>query len=154
MLKIKYLKAWSLLGLVLGSQLGGCVVHPTQTSGRVIINSDSSRVEVTFNERDRELIHQYYKNRYRHQAKQGKGNKKGLPPGLAKREQLPPGLQKQIARNGQLPPGLQTRDLPQTLERQLSPLPEGYVRVQVGTDIVLMDGRTRVILDVVKDIKL
>jgi len=34
-------------------------------------------------------------------------NMKGLPPGLAKKERLPPGLQNHLARNGQLPPGLQ-----------------------------------------------
>jgi len=39
-------------------------------------------------------------------------NLKGLPPGLAKKEHLPPGLQKHLARNGQLPPGLQKKIQP------------------------------------------
>ncbi len=30
----------------------------------------------------------------------------GLPPGLAKRDELPPGLEKQLEKNGTLPPGL------------------------------------------------
>jgi hypothetical protein len=34
---------------------------------------------------------------------------RGLPPGLAKRSQLPPGLAKQLRETGQLPPGLQKR---------------------------------------------
>lgn len=53
-------------------------------------------------------------------------NLQGLPPGLAKKERLPPGLQKQLVRNGQLPPGLQKKiqPLPPVLERQLTPLPD------------------------------
>ena len=33
----------------------------------------------------------------------------GLPPGLAKRDQLPPGLQKHLWKHGSLPPGLQKK---------------------------------------------
>ena len=36
-------------------------------------------------------------------------NLQGLPPGLAKREHLPPGLQRHLERNGTLPPGLQKK---------------------------------------------
>src|SRR6266511_445938 len=36
----------------------------------------------------------------------------GLPPGLAKRGELPPGLQKQLQKNGTLPPGLQKKISP------------------------------------------
>lgn len=133
--------------------LAGCVAAPAHTSGRVVVQDQNTRVEVVFNDHDRRLIHHYYQERYRHQYQNGRG-KKGLPPGLAKREQLPPGLRKQIVRNGHLPPGLETRALPHELERQLSALPEGYVRLRIGSDIVLMDGRSRVILDVVKDIPL
>jgi hypothetical protein len=35
--------------------------------------------------------------------------KTGLPPGLAKREELPPGLEMQVEKNGSLPPGLAKR---------------------------------------------
>ena len=72
-----------------------------------------------------------------------------MPPGLAKKDRLPPGLEKQLVRNGRLPPGLQRDPLPRQLEERLSPVPSGYVRVRVGQDIVLMHARTRVILDVV-----
>ena len=37
------------------------------------------------------------------------------------------------------------------LERRLSRLPEGYVRVIVGTDIVLMKTRSRVIIDIYRN---
>ncbi len=34
---------------------------------------------------------------------------RGLPPGLAKRDQLPPGLEKHLLKHGSLPPGLQKK---------------------------------------------
>jgi hypothetical protein len=75
-------------------------------------------------------------------------NLEGLPPGLAKRETLPPGLQRQLQRNGTLPPGLQGKvyAVPISLERQLPNLRDGLSRVFVGGSIVLLDGN--VILDI------
>jgi hypothetical protein len=77
----------------------------------------------------------------------------GLPPGLAKRGgNLPPGLEKQLARNGTLPPGLEKRlePLPIQLERQLSRLPAdcGCRRGIVGTSVMLIRARDHFILDV------
>jgi hypothetical protein len=37
------------------------------------------------------------------------GNGQGLPPGLAKRDRLPPGLEKHLWNHGSLPPGLQKK---------------------------------------------
>ena len=116
--------------------LGGCASY-TATSGQVVIKDDDSRIDVRIGDSDRVLIRDYYKS-----AK----HKKGLPPGLAKRGgNLPPGL----AKRDKLPPGLQGEPLPSGLEGKLSPLPPNYVRVRVGQDIVLMDRKTRVVLDVV-----
>ena len=70
---------------------------------------------------------------------------KRVPPGLAKKNKLPPGL----AKRDRLPPGLQGRYLPDDLERRLRRLPDKYVRVKVGTDIVLMDRNTRVVFDII-----
>jgi hypothetical protein len=77
-------------------------------------------------------------------------NLQGLPPGLAKRETLPPGLQRQLQRNGTLPPGLQARlhPVPVDLHRRLPDLREGTRRVIIGGSIVLVDDRTSLILDV------
>jgi hypothetical protein len=74
-----------------------------------------------------------------------------LPPGLAKKERLPPGLQKQLARNGQLPPGLQKKlqPLPPTLEARLTRLPEGRRRVIISGSVVLLDQRNNIILDMI-----
>lgn len=134
--------------------LAGCALEPVRTSGRVVVQDENVRVEVAFNEQDRQRIRDYYHARQPSQRPGNGPHKNGLPPGLAKREQLPPGLQKQVEKNGALPPGLQTRSLPPELERQLSPVPKGYVRVEVGADVVLMEGNTRIVVDVVKDLPL
>ena len=79
-------------------------------------------------------------------------NMRGLPPGLAKKEQLPPGLQKHLARNGQLPPGLQKKiqPLPPTLEGRLTRLPEGRRRIIISGSVILLDERKNTILDMIR----
>ena len=64
-----------------------------------------------------------------------------LPPGLAKRESLPPGLERQVERNGTLPPGLQKRvvPLPEVCDRQLPKLPSSLSRVVLGQHVMLID---------------
>ena len=54
----------------------------------------------------------------------------GLPPGLAKRDRLPPGLEKQLRRNGHLPPGLEKKiePFPAGLAAHFPPLEPGYKR--------------------------
>ena len=79
-----------------------------------------------------------------------KGSSQGLPPGLAGRP-LPPGLQKHIDRTGQLPPGLQKRVLPGDL-RGLLPYRKGRDYRVVGTDIVLIETATNLILDVMQGV--
>lgn len=105
------------------------------TSGRVTVHGDNASVSIGFNDYEREQIYKYYR---------GKKGKR-VPPGLAKKNKLPPGL----AKRDRLPPGLQGRSLPGDLERRLRRLPDNYVRVKVGTDIVLMDRNTRVVFDVI-----
>ena len=128
-----------------------CMTSPTVRSGHVVVGDENTRVSVIFSDRDRAVIDDYYGG-YHHGKHKSRGRGKGLPPGLAKREQLPPGLQKQIQRNGALPPGLQRDALPGELEELLSPLPYGYVRFRVGGDIVLMEQNTRIMVDVIKSI--
>ena len=80
-------------------------------------------------------------------------NLQGLPPGLAKRQQLPPGLQRHLERNGTLPPGLQKRiqPLPTSLESKLPKTPQGVKRVVVAGNVILLEERTAKILDILKD---
>ena len=123
--------------LLTGLLLNGCAAY-TATSGQVVIRDDNTVIDVRFSDHDRDIINNYYRKSSKHG--------KGLPPGLAKREgHLPPGL----AKRDKLPPGLRGESLPYDLEQKLSRLPSSYVRVRVGQDIVLMDGRTRVMVDVV-----
>src|SRR5215831_5359969 len=60
----------------------------------------SSQATVTISKTDQRIIREWFAQ---------PSNLKGLPPGLAKKESLPPGLQKQLVRNGQLPPGLEKK---------------------------------------------
>ena len=75
----------------------------------------------------------------------------GLPPGLAKRDRLPPGLEKQLRRNGHLPPGLEKKmqPLPRSCEVRLPRLPSEYTRVIVGNYVILRDIHDR-ILDLIE----
>jgi hypothetical protein len=99
---------------------------------------------IVFSAHDRDTIRDYYH-----------GGNSGLPPGLAKRGgNLPPGLQKQLARNGTLPPGLQKKltPFPDDLERRLPRLPDIYRRGSIGGSVVIIDRRTQRIIDVIHDI--
>jgi hypothetical protein len=78
----------------------------------------------------------------------------GLPPGLAKKERLPPGLEKQLRTRGTLPPGLQKKiqPLPLDLSHQLRRLPTGYRRVVIAGNVILMNEKTAVIYDIIRDV--
>ena len=111
-----------------------------------------------FTKEDRRIIEDFFdllggqeSDSDKHKGKSHKkGKSDGLPPGLAKRDELPPGLQKQLVKNGQLPPGLQKRSLPTNLEHRLSTLPKDLERVIVGEDILLIQRGVGLILDIIK----
>ncbi len=71
----------------------------------------------------------------------------GLPPGLAKKDRLPPGLERQLQRNGTLPPGLQKRvqPLPYQCTIRLPRLPRDWARVVLSGRIILLDSRLRIV---------
>lgn len=77
-------------------------------------------------------------------------NLEGLPPGLAKRESLPPGLERQLQRNGTLPPGLEDKihRLPVDLERRLPAPPPGTSRIFIGGRVILRNDASSLILDI------
>jgi hypothetical protein len=72
-----------------------------------------------------------------------------LSPGMAKRDRLPPGLDRQLQRDATLPPGLERRVqyLPQMCESQLPPLPRDLERIVYMRRVLLIDRDSR-ILDV------
>jgi hypothetical protein len=121
------------------SGLSGCETHPYY--GDVRVHDRDYDVRVVFSDHDRGLIRDYYQSYYR-----------GLPPGLAKQGKVPPGHAKKLYRSQPIPPGVEWRYLPDDLERRLSRLPDGYVRVTVGADVGIMNVRTRVIMDLIEDL--
>lgn len=82
----------------------------------------------------------------------GKNKNKKMPPGVAKRDSLPPGLQKRLEKHGALPPGLAKRGLPADLEHQLPPARQGTERVIAGNDVVLIETATGMVLDILRDV--
>ena len=84
--------------------------------------------------------------------KKSKGRGKGLPPGLAKRDSLPPGVQKRLEKHGTLPPGLAKRDLPAGLKSKLPKPPPGLERIIAGDDVVLLEKATGKIMDVIEGV--
>ena len=142
-------------GLALGMLVAFGTLAPQQVH---------AQTSVVFSEEDRARIKEYLSQRIlygREEAEQsadsksrGKAKAKGrsAPKGLAKRDRLPPGLEKQLEKNGSLPPGLESRPLPEELERFLGNPPKGTERVIVGADVVLIEKRTQRILDIVRDV--
>ena len=92
-----------------------------------------------YSDHDRDEIRGWYSNHYSQ-----------LPPGLAKRDRLPPGLERQLVVRGTLPPGLQKRiqPCPQDLERMLPPPPPNYAHVVIGGHLILLNRANFQIADV------
>ena len=107
-------------------------------------------VGIVFSEIEKRVIRDYYAKQT--EAAGGKDKSKKMPPGLAKRDELPPGLQQQIVRNGTLPPGLAKRDLPSDLVLELPATKKGTERKIVGSDVVLIQTATGIILDVLENV--
>ncbi len=125
--------------------------------------------EAIFTEMERRIICDHYKipacgteSVLGQTQKDHKGKVKGhvgskdktamLPPGLARRDELPPGLERQYQRNGTLPPGLQKRQLPDDLARALPRRSRDFERVVVGNDVLLIAVATGVILDIMEGV--
>lgn len=74
----------------------------------------------------------------------------GLPPGLAKRDRLPPGLEKQLRRKGRLPPGLEKRlsPFPPALESRLPPIGPDHERVFVHGRAAIVTRIGHVVIDI------
>jgi hypothetical protein len=91
-----------------------------------------------YSDHDRD-IHDWYRAHYTR-----------LPPGLAKRDRLPPGLERQLVVNGTLPPGLRknVHPCPRELETFLPPSEPGFAHVVIGGNLVLMNRASFQIVDV------
>ena len=133
-------------------------VTMAEDAGKAILEAG---INASFSEAERQLIKKYFgeqevtyhvEEETKSKKSKDKKSNKGLPPGLAKRDKLPPGLERQLQKNGTLPPGLAKKSLPSDLSRQLPPTPEGYER-QIVEDaaIVLVHKATGKIADVITD---
>ncbi len=104
-------------------------------------HGDDAGERYEYNSHDRESVHAWYHE-----------HENGLPPGLAKRDRLPPGLEKQLQERGTLPPGLQKKiqPVPVDLERRLPPPPEGCGcrHVIIGGHLVLLNIKTNYVYSV------
>lgn len=135
-MKSSLLVVW--LAAAMSPVLVGCVAGPGY--GEVPARDPYYSVRVMFTDHDRRLINDYYAPRYR-----------SLPPGLAKKDRLPPGHAWRARPNQTIHDEARWRYLPNELEQRLTRLPPEYVRVVIGTDVVLMNVRTRVVVDVLED---
>lgn len=127
---------------VVASPQGKARKEPGQTAGEKVreVLPEAERV---FTTEEITLVKNYFRD-----------NRSGLPPGLAKREKLPPGLERQLRKNGTLPPGLQKKmqPLPVELERQMRNLPTGWRRVVIAGHVIMMNEKTAAIYDLVRDV--
>jgi hypothetical protein len=71
-----------------------------------------------------------------------------------KHKGLPPGIRKQLVRNGALPPGWEKNfyAFPPELNHRLPVLPVYCRRGFIGYDVVVIDTRTNIILDIIHDV--
>ena len=133
-------------GAITASLLAGCATTqtggPAVDSGAVVVKTRDVRAAVVFGDSDRRMIRDYYR-----------GSHKALPPGLAKKSPSHPGLRHHIEKFGRMPPGIGGNRLPLELERRLRSLPDGYVRLLVDGDVLLMNERTRYVLDMIFDVQ-
>jgi len=121
------------------------------------IDAAGGMAAALFTEVERQVIRDYYRQRHVETPghKEGtpyKKGKKGLPPGLAKKDSLPPGLHKQLRRNGRLPPGLAKRALPADLEHRLPRRSHRYERVIADGRVLLVERASGIIADVISDL--
>jgi hypothetical protein len=104
-------------------------VHP----GRAAANATERAI--LFSGGDRQTIDQYF----RRHAAQGTENS-----GKTRKDPL-------LIRD-RLPERLATRPLPSALDRELPPLPSGYARLIVGRDVLLVERRSRTIVDIMREV--
>lgn len=98
-----------------------------------------------FEDHHRQVIREYYAERYR----AGR-----CPPGLAKKHNgcLPPGQAKKWAMGRPLPKGVVYYSVPSQLVVRLGPPPAGYRYVRVAADILLIAVGTNMVVDAIQDL--
>jgi hypothetical protein len=102
-------------------------------------NDDRGKGQYRYSDHDRDEMRGWYRH---HDG--------DLPPGLAKRDRLPPGLERQLVVRGTLPPGLRKKvdRCPEDLERRLPPPPRDCRHVVISGHIILLNTRNFQIVDI------
>ncbi|WP_340116023.1 anti-virulence regulator CigR family protein [Pelagibius sp. 7325] len=106
------------------------------TSQEVIEGVTAGVLGAVLSDDERRIIHRYFGEH---------------PDSLGKVKELPPGIRKKLARGGAMPPGIAKQALPDGLHRQLPPRNGQHYEI-IGTDVVLVETATRIIVDVLKDV--
>jgi hypothetical protein len=101
--------------------------------GRAAANATERAI--LFSGGDRQTIDQFFRRHASH------GTDNGTKP---RREPL-------LIRE-RLPGSVATRPLPYALDRELPPLPSGYARLIVGRDVLLVERRSRTIVDIMREV--
>lgn len=72
-----------------------------------------------------------------------------LPPGVAKKGEVPPALAKQLHLGGTIPAGMEKKldQLPEDLDHKLIPVPAGYLRRVCGMTILLILEKNLLVVD-------
>ncbi len=117
------------LVLVSASMLCGCIAQAL-TSGHIAFSDDGAGAVPRISAHERMVIHDYCANRVR----------------AAQDSRIASGLRA----NHRLPPRLAYHNLPTRLESRLEPLPQPYARVIVGTDVLVINRHTRMIVDLAR----
>jgi len=127
-------------GLILALAISLSGVARADGHGRHDRDDDDDHGRHYYSDHDRDYMRGWYHDH----------DREGLPPGLAKRDQLPPGLERQLRVRGTLPPGLRKRMMPcpEEMERQLPPPPVGCAHVVIGGHVVLVNRSSYVVLDI------
>lgn len=108
-------------------------------------SNKNDQVNFSFRSDDTRLIRDYYG------VQAAKGN---CPPGLAKKNNgcQPPGQAKKWQRGSPLPSDVRYYDIPNDLRLRLPPPPNNYGYVQTGTDVLLIELGTRLVVDAIVDV--
>ena len=132
---------WMCIGTALMLLVSGVALADEHGHGKHHGRGDDDRDHGRnyYSDHDRDQMRGWYRDHANH-----------LPPGLAKRDRLPPGLGRQLRVRGTLPPGLQKKMMPcpPELERRLPPPPPGCVHVFIGGNIVLVNRSSYMVLDI------
>lgn len=124
-----------LLVLVSACLLSGCIAEAL-TSGHIAFSDERAGNPPAIGTRERALIREYCARR-------------DFARNLSAEESR---MASQLRRYDRLPSRLVFRGLPQQLESRLPPLPQPYARVLVGTDVFVVNRRTRVIADLARGV--